>query len=394
MKRGRGGAFVRFVEGPTPARGGPLGGLKFAVKDNIDLKGVETGNGNPQYADWRGLPERDADVVVALEAAGAQCVAKAHMHELAYGLTGVNRALGTPLNPFRQGRIPGGSSSGSAVAVAASLVDFSVGTDTGGSVRVPAAFCGVYGFRPSHGAVSLGGVVSLAESFDTVGLFARDAATLNRVAVTVLASEPEGGQTSPGKVIVFDDLDHVANDAAISKVIETAEKLERLGYVVESTSGSRCLADARAAQTVLQGVEAYAYHRHWLAAKEPKLGSDVERLLEAASTRTDAEVEEAAHIRRAVVDYAHGLVSDSDLLLLPVGPGDPPFAEELDDPETAMAFRSSILNLSNFASLIGFPVVSVPTPGPAGEGLGVQVIARFGRDRWLLSEVGRLAAIG
>lgn len=381
-------AFINRLDERIPKGRGPLSGLTFAVKDNIDVQGVPTGNGSPCYAEWRGVPERDATVVTLLEAAGAACVGKTQMHELAYGLTGINNALRTPRNPFRPNRIPGGSSSGSAVAVAAGLVDFAIGTDTGGSVRVPAAFCRVYGFRPTHGAIPLDGVVSLADSFDTVGIFAPTADILEQAATILLQTGSEDVQTKPGRVIVIDDVALFASPPAISRVNELAEALEQIGYTLERTSGREYLAKALAAQTVLQGVEAYAFHRQWLEAQQPALGSDVSALLETARKRTDLEVQEATQYKREVTEYASELISDNDVLLLPVGPGDPPTPEQLADPDTAMDFRLSILNLSNFASLVGFPVVSVPTPGPNGEGLGVQVIGCAGSDRQLLRLIG------
>lgn len=348
------------------------------------MRGTPTGNGSPSYARWRGIPEEDATVLVVLENAGATCIGKTHMHELAYGLTGINNALGTPRNPFRPNRISGGSSSGSAVAVAAGLVDFAVGTDTGGSVRVPAAFCGIYGFRPTHGAIPLDGVVSLGNSFDTVGIFARTAEMLERVMDQLLPPEDMGTTSRPGNAIVFDDVERFADQASINRVNEIGEALKGLGYTLQKTNGADYLASARAAQTVLQGAEAYAFHRKWLESDAPMPAPDVSSLLHTGGARTDDEIRSANAVRLEVTDYASSLISSNDVLLLPVGPGDPPTSGDLNDPEFAMMFRTSILNLSNFASLIGFPVISVPTPGPSGEGLGVQLIGRAGTDRKLL----------
>lgn len=386
------GAFVRMVSGrgdPDPV--GPLAGLTFAVKDNIDVRGLPTGNGNPQYADWRGLPERDATVVTTLHGAGAKCIAKTHMHELAYGLTGVNMALGTPKNPFRPGRIPGGSSSGSAVATAAQLVDFAIGTDTGGSVRVPAAFCGVYGYRPTHGSISLDGVVSLADSFDTVGVFARTAALLERVAATLLSEEFRSIDARATSIIVFNDIDSYTGNVLQIKLADLVADLVRLGYQLGEVEGMQLLNDARAAQTVIQGAEAYAYHEKWIHSATPQIGADVLSLIETARALSDADVHEAGRVRDLVADSLAALLSGGKVLLLPTCPGDPPTLEDLSDPQMAMSFRASILNLSNLASLVGYPVVSVPTPGPSGEGVGVQLIAEPGNDLLVLRLARELA---
>lgn len=380
------GAFVRLVPeraGQDP--GGPLGGLTFAVKDNVDVRGHPTGNGHPGYARWRGTPERDAAVVTILETAGARCVAKTHMHELAYGLTGVNRSLGTPTNPNRPGRIPGGSSSGSAVATAAGLVDFAIGTDTGGSVRVPAAFCGVHGYRPTHGKISVGGVVSLAESFDTVGVFARTAERLARVAATLRPGSLGRGSRAQS-VVVFTDIDDLVDEVARRRLDELASDLERLGYRIKAHEGRRLLEHARAAQTVLQGVEAFRYHAEWIETEAPELGRDVEALLMAGKGRSDREVREALRLGREVKDELESLLGERSVLLLPACPGDPPAVEDLSDPQASLRFRTSVLNLSNLASLTGSPVVSVPTPRPRGEGVGVQLVGRPAED-WLVLDM-------
>src|SRR5271155_634032 len=182
--------FGAFVPGPrltvAPTAAGPLSGLTFAVKDLIDVAGTPTGGGNPDWLKAQEPAATSAPAVEALLAAGATLYGKTITDELAFGLEGVNAHYGTPVNPACPDRIPGGSSSGSGVAVAAGLVDFALGTDTGGSVRVPASFVGVFGFRPTHGAVSTAGVLPFAPSYDTVGWFARDAGVLRRVGETLL----------------------------------------------------------------------------------------------------------------------------------------------------------------------------------------------------------------
>ena len=153
----------------------PLDGLKFAIKDIFDVRGRVTGFGSPAWAATHAAATVTAHAVTALQSAGAAGVGMTHMDEFAYSINGENAHYGTPENPNAAGRIPGGSSSGSAVAVAAALegVDFALGTDSGGSVRIPASYNGCYGFRPTHGVVSVAGVVPFAKSFDTVGWFAR-----------------------------------------------------------------------------------------------------------------------------------------------------------------------------------------------------------------------------
>src|SRR5262249_23337023 len=183
------GAFVETFDLP-PTGDGPLAGLRFAVKDLIDIAGRKTGCGNPSWRDTHPPARNHAVCVDQLLTAGAHCVGKTVSDEGAFSLIGGNHFYGTPLNPRAPDRVPGGSSSGSASAVACGLADFALGTDTGGSVRVPASNCGVWGLRPSHDFISVAGVMPFAPTFDTVGIHARSAEVLARAAPALLASAP------------------------------------------------------------------------------------------------------------------------------------------------------------------------------------------------------------
>ena len=164
----------------------PAGGkLTVAVKDCFDFEGQETTSGSRALV-GSAPASSDAEVVQRLRSAGCDIVGRANMHELAYGVTGINAWAGTPINPQYPHLIPGGSSSGSAVAVAAGMVDFALGTDTGGSVRVPAACCGIMGLKPTFGRVSRIGVHPVVSSLDCVGVFARELTTIKQ-AMTILA---------------------------------------------------------------------------------------------------------------------------------------------------------------------------------------------------------------
>src|SRR5919205_4302788 len=170
-------AFVESVE-VDPTGSGSLDGLSFAVKDLIDIRGRKTGCGNPTWRDTHPPASVNAVCVEQLLGAGARCVGKTVSDELAFSLLGENHFYGTPLNPRAPDRVPGGSSSGSASAAAPRIVDFALGTDTGGSTRVPASNCGIWGFRPSRDFISVAGVNPLAPSFDTVSVFAQTADVL------------------------------------------------------------------------------------------------------------------------------------------------------------------------------------------------------------------------
>src|SRR6266699_3728649 len=178
-------AFLTTFELP-PTGSGMLDGLCFAVKDVIDVAGWKTGCGNPTWRDSHPSAVANAVCVEQLLRAGARCIGKTISDELAFSLLGQNHFYGTPLNPQAPDRVPGGSSSGSASAVACGLVDFALGTDSGGSVRIPAGFCGLYGLRPTHGRISTAGMMTQAPSFDTVGYFANNSATFGRTGSVLL----------------------------------------------------------------------------------------------------------------------------------------------------------------------------------------------------------------
>ncbi|KAI7257790.1 hypothetical protein KC345_g10699, partial [Hortaea werneckii] len=194
----RHGAF-RVPELTVPGCGhGTLDGLSFTVKDVFAVAGHRSSAGNPDWLRSHEPPAAHAPAVLKLLQAGAALHGAAHTDELMYSLGGENYHYGTPVNPRGEDRIPGGSSSGSAVAVASGSVDFALGTDTGGSVRVPSAYCGVYGFRPTHGAVDMEGVIPLAPGFDTVGWMAGSAELLLKVGEVLLGTADDGGDTQTG----------------------------------------------------------------------------------------------------------------------------------------------------------------------------------------------------
>ena len=194
--------------------GGPLAGLTFAAKDNLDVLGFASGCGNPRWLETHPDPApAHAPAVAALLNAGASLVGKTQMDELAWALTGENAHYGTPKNPAAPSRVPGGSSSGSAVAVAAGFCDVALGTDTAGSVRVPAGYCGIFGFRPTHGAVSLAGCVPLAPSFDVVGVFAAEPRALKAAGDALLDGAP-GPSSDRRKAEMEDSFRFVASVTA------------------------------------------------------------------------------------------------------------------------------------------------------------------------------------
>ncbi|KAJ6748987.1 AMIDASE 1 [Salix purpurea] len=226
------GAFIEKLlllpppQPPPPKAPHPLTALTFAVSDLFEIEGYVSGFGHPEWAKTHEAASRTSLVVSALVDGGATCVGKTVIDELAYSIHGENKHYGTPTNPVVPARVPGGSCSGAAVAVAANLVDFSLGVDTVGGVRVPAGFCGVVGFRPSYGAISKIGVLPVSASLDTVGWFAKDPNILRRVG-HVLLQPAFGGQRIPRKIIMADDcfqLLKIPVDRVSQVVVNSTEK--------------------------------------------------------------------------------------------------------------------------------------------------------------------------
>jgi amidase len=246
-----------WVPGPRcerpPLADGPLSGLRFGVKDLIDVEGAVTSCGNPDWAALHGPARSDAPVVHTLREAGATVAGKTVTDEFAFSLEGDNVHHGTPRNPRASDRLPGGSSSGSAVAVAAGLVDFALGSDTGGSVRVPASFCGVYGFRPTHGALSLDGVMPFAPSYDTVGWFARDADLMLRIGRALLPTEREPKMNMRRMIFAHDafaaaDLPGAARLAALARAWGASSEVD----VFEGDAGRFLASVARSVRGCLR----------------------------------------------------------------------------------------------------------------------------------------------
>src|SRR5436190_4556956 len=255
-----------FVPGPpvriAGAPRGPLTGLTFAAKDLFDVAGHRTGGGNPDWAGWHPIPTRHAWAVQRLLDAGATLVGKTVTDEVSLGILGENPFDGTPLNPKAPDRVPGGSSSGSASAVAQALCDTALGTDTGGSVRVPASFCGLYGIRPTHGRLDLSGMMAQAPSSDTTGWFARDADTFARVS-EVMLGEPIPA-TLPTKLVIAVDAFGLADAETVAALQPLVERLGKLvGEVRDDIMAPPGLAAWARAQRTLQPYEAWLTFKDW-----------------------------------------------------------------------------------------------------------------------------------
>lgn len=382
------GAFCRHTHVAAKGAGaGPLAGLTFGVKDIYDIAGHRTGFGSPEWFATHSAAARTAPTVQRLLDAGADMAGKTHTDELTYSLNGENAHYGTPVNVNAPGRIPGGSSSGSAAAVAAGLCDFALGSDTGGSVRAPASYCGIYGIRPTHGRVSLEGACPLAASFDTAGWFARDPETLERVGRVLLGNERAG---APGRLLVAEDAFQLAGDA-ISKALQPA--LDRLSALLGApqrvTVSTEGLPQWFQVFRVLQGAEAWAQHGTWVTRVKPQLGPDIAQRVEWASTLTARDVGPAKSKREDIARRMAQLLAGNAILALPTLPGIAPLlntpAPELED------FRGRAMSLLCIAGLARLPQISLPVAKLEGCPLGLSLIGARGADMMLLALAKALA---
>ncbi|MGH6919492.1 MAG: amidase, partial [Geminicoccaceae bacterium] len=271
---------------------GPLSGATFAVKDIFDVEGTVTGRGNADWLASHGPAAANAPAVQALLDAGARLVGKTITEELAFGVIGINPHYGMPENVAAPGRVPGGSSSGSAAAVGAGLVDLALGSDTGGSIRIPASYNGILGMRPSHGRISLDGIMPLAPSFDTVGWFARDPALF--VAAGRVLLDDHRPARPVGRMLLARDAFARVEPEALPALQAAVAELERvLGPAEPVTVSDEGLDSWYDTFRTLQGGEAWAVHGPWIEQAKPRLGPQCAARFAFAAKVDAADVERA-----------------------------------------------------------------------------------------------------
>ena len=371
-----------YLEG-TP--NGPLSSLTFAAKDIFDIQGYITGGGNP---DWRlsQVPAAStAWAVRVLVDAGATMVGKTLTDEITRGIFGENAHYGTPINTNAPGRVPGGSSSGSASAVAGGLVDFALGSDTGGSVRVPASFCGLYGLRPTHGRIPLDGVLPQSSSYDTVGWFARDPATFAKIGSVLLQSETRN--PLPGRVLIAEDA-FALLDNAISEALQPA--IQKICTLIGNYSSLRLapsnLSEWRDQQGTLQSREAWETVREWIDLTNPRFSFEVTERYILAKNISDAEINSAEEVKAQVKGRMSQLLIDGTVICLPttVGPA-PPVSQKLSE-RTDLRLKTS--QLTCIAGTTGGPQISLPLTKVNGLPVGISLLGAPGEDETLI-EIAR-----
>ncbi|MBS28025.1 MAG: amidase [Alphaproteobacteria bacterium] len=366
------------------ADGGPLAGTSFAAKDIIDVEGFVTGCGNPDWFRTHDPAPRHAAAIARLLDAGANLSGKTITEELAYGLIGENFHYGTPVNPRADGRVPGGSSSGSASVVACAQVDFALGTDTGGSVRVPAAFCGLYGIRPSHGRVPLDGIMPLAPSLDTCGWFARDAELFHRVGRVLLAWSD---CPAPSRLLIAEDAFALASEevqAALVPAVEAVTDLLGPAKPVRpcDMAGLAGYPDWQRVMQVTRGSEAAASHLAWIRSADPEMGPLFRERFEAGGAYTPADIADAMSKRAMIDGYLSGLLGEDAVLLVPAAPAVAPPARAPEEVYDRLRTANELYNCA--APLARLPQVSLPFAEAPDGPVGLGIIAGHGNDEMLL----------
>lgn len=368
---------------------GALSGLRLGVKDLFHIAGLPTSAGNPDWLATHPIPKATSPVVKALIEAGAQLRAKTLTDEIAYSLNGVNVHYGTPANALDARRVPGGSSSGSAITTANSAVDIGLGTDTGGSVRVPASYNGLYGIRPSHGVISVEHLVGLSPRFDTVGWLTRDFDTLARVADVLLPKQSTISTLSNCVVLLPENLTAwLELVPALTTELKAANVFERIDVKPLPTE---ITAKASAAFRVLQGFEIWREHGEWIETYQPEFAADITERLLWCQTITIEQKEAAEQQALAFLEYAQQeFLLDNTCVILPTAPGAAPL---LDTPAEAMnEYRNQLMGLTAIAGLSKSVQVSLPYLQSDSCAWGLSVMTKQGGDKDLLALIKHLEA--
>jgi amidase len=374
------------------AANGPLAGLTFAAKDIFDIAGRIPCCGTPDWLTTHEIPKRTAPAVQLLLDAGATLVGTTITSELVMGLTGENEHYGTPINVAAPGRVPGGSSAGSAAAVAAGVVDFALGSDTGGSVRTPASFCGIFGFRPTHNRLPMEGVMPFALSLDAVGWFAREGALLERVGHVLLSTPKNQAAKKPARLLVatdaFDVVDPEIRDALMPEVERLAARIG--GSEKVAMADGEDLENWSKTIAVFREREGWDTHRDWIERFHPRLQEQNLMRMKLGQNVTDDDVARAKVKRDAIRKRMEALLAGGAVLAVPAGPGVAPPRATGNEATWRLVAKNGRIN--SVSPLVGLPQVSLPLAKVDGLPIGVGLMAWRGNDEMLLEIARGLSA--
>ena len=361
---------------------GPLKGMTLAVKDAYDVKGYRTGFGNPDWLTGAKIVGKTAQSIQKLLDAGAQFVGKSHCDELCYSLNGINHHYGAPINSAAPDRITGGSSSGSVALVAAGIVDIATGTDTGGSVRIPASYCGLLGLRPTHGRISMEGSVPLAHTFDCFGWFAKDAATYEKIGKVLLGEDENDVELSDA--ITVDILDQQLSGREEQLAYRAGYDEARVEFNLKQSikTFSNPFEDWYWAFRKLQGYEAWANLGDWVQSAKPQLGPGLDDRLQFGASISDETYGDCEAMREKMRAELAGILGENTVLILPTAPGAAPLRDSNFD--QLQDFREKCLKLLCISGISGFPQITIPLSSVSGAPFGVSLIGPPGSDMRLI----------
>ncbi len=373
-------AFVNFVS-REPTNKGKLSGLTCGVKDLYDFASHVTGYGNPDWLKTHEPAPENAAAVNLLLDAGVRCVGKTHTDEIAYSLMGVNAHYGTPINTVAPERVPGGSSSGSAAATAAGLVDIGLGSDTGGSVRLPASFCGLYGMRTSHGRISLQGARPLAPSFDCVGWFTKNLKIFEKTAL-VFGLEKKAIQAV--ELLVPEDVWALADVEVQNALKPILERFENLyGKAKPIMIAPDGLELWRKTFQIHQAYEIWQCHGKWIEQNNPDFGPGIKDRFEIARSITDEEFLHARDRRKTILKRMDEILTPDRVLIMPTSPGPAPRRDA--DPAALDDFRTRALEMLCIAGLAKLPQFNLPAASVQGAPTGLSLVGANNMDETLIS---------
>jgi amidase len=384
-----GALMPHTVQAPVPgAAQGPLAGLSFMVKDLFALAGHKVSNGNPDWYAHAKPATTTATVIQRLLDAGGTLTGITVCDEFFYSVLGTNAHYGTPVNARAPDQVTGGSSCGSAAAVAASMCDFALGSDTGGSIRVPASFCGLYGLRPTFGRIDVAGATPMAPSYDTIGFLARDAGLFQTLGQVLLQGEKIAAPIK--RLIIAEDMfarAEVSADAALWQL------LAKIGGALPQPERKIVAGDEidqwRDAFRIIQGFEIQSTLLPFIKSHEPKLGPGIWERFQAAAAITPVEAEKARTARAEIAEGLHALLRPGTIVILPTTPTLPP-VRGIPDGSSASEFRTLTLQSTCLAGHAGLPQISIPGALAAGAPAGLGIIGWKGGDEALLELAVRL----